>query len=441
MSAALYVIRSKEITKDNFLYGNRNVHWLLVAISMFSTYWINSTLFYQNLINIVAFTLLMLLTLKGWERYGVTLYQFYGCETIGDYFEKRCDSKECRMAIVSANLFISVLLRLALILIISGRVLQQIFGNDAFYLMLFVILLTGVYVIGGGIKSEMILQILLVISAFSLLLAQLLGYNPFQYLYPQSTDVGVPVTEWRLMVVSIPFFVIWSICLDPMVVHKTNCVNSYSLFSRSLKTVFILIVLFFGVSMFLFYQKISTIFTPTTTSDNSEWIIKTLVALSFFLLIMATVANVFNTMVLAVVYDFMRKVNDSSTRKNFVTIGRIIIVVVMLYVMLLLHYLQAVDSSVVKKIIALLFHVSALVSGVYVTNLLSQKQEARKVIISLYVGSIVIILWHLITVFLGIDDFSRIAFINEYGFTAIVFIVSVLSGITITKRQQELKKV
>lgn len=436
---AVYVVRSKEATSENFFFGNRNIRWQMVALSLFSTWWFNSLVFYEHPSAIVVFSIVSLGMLVLLSRYGTNIYLFTGSDTVGDYFERRCDSRMCKVAIVVLNLFLSIVLRLTLVLMIGSTLLGFILGSDAFLIVLLLLLIAGIYVIVGGIWTELVGQA--VQSAIMVLccLGSLwwsLGGN----ILP-----GFPVTanfelSWQTSIFCVPFVAVWVWFGDQMTVQKITSAGSRRTVQFSSKIAFVIILLVVLCLLFFLVQGTRNVQSAEFQNfENVPWGVRVAVAFLISAGIMGISAGTFNSVALTVTYDFFKVHNHTASGRTFVIVARITAILLLLYAMLIVPFLQSIDLSVLRLLFALFFECAAIGTALFIVTVVLQEVDGTSILSGGGLGAVLVAAQHIVSFVVSEESLKQLGSMKDFEFALVVFGATLATSILFAKRRNALK--
>ena len=159
----MYVSRTKEVTVESYFFANRKIHWLLVGISfsvtcIFSPYFfgIGSPVSSSGLAIIYGLISAVMLVVLGW--FVAPLYLRKNVNTLPEYFEKRFN-RTCKYFLSSLYVFYNVFIRLIIILVAGNIFINSVTGADAYSSLLFFLIIAGIYVIIGGIRAEIYVNV------------------------------------------------------------------------------------------------------------------------------------------------------------------------------------------------------------------------------------------------------------------------------------------
>lgn len=414
ISISMYVSHNREVTLESYFFADRNSHWFVLGVSLltaciFSPYIfglaISGSTLGLTLIYVIVSTLMLILL--GW--YIVPKFLKNKIDTLPDYFEKRFN-RSCRVFLSALYIICNVFIRLITILAIGSIFINIVAGVDAYSSLLFFLVITSVYVIIGGLQTEIyvnlvqVLFIVLGVIGFAVWLIKQsdginLGTNRITSIlaYEGRTNQDFTPTE---LIIGLPIIGFWFWCADQFVVQKVLSIRNINVAKKAISASWILQVIIVPVCILSAIALITLSFggTPKETlrtlftgnllpeSLRAGFIIAVAAAM------MASLSGLFNSTSSLVTLDFYRKFKPTSSDRKLVLVGRLTTLVLLFCSILLLPTAQSMDFSLCLKLFKVLSYFSAMIAAVFFISLINQNINATSALMTLITGTIVILL-------------------------------------------------
>ncbi len=158
ISFSIYWSRNREVTVNTYFFANQDTNWPTLGISLLS-----ASLFGPYVFGLVTggsaagapvlYAVVSIIMLVALGRFFAPKYLQAGVRTLPELFEKRFDRK-CRRLLSSLYIVSNIAIRLLLILTLGRILLSSVDGADVFSSLLFFVVVTGIYVIVGGLQDR-----------------------------------------------------------------------------------------------------------------------------------------------------------------------------------------------------------------------------------------------------------------------------------------------
>jgi SSS family solute:Na+ symporter len=441
ISFSLYISRTKEVTVESYFFANRNIHWLILGISLlmpslFSPYLLGLSLSGSGSGLLIVYGIIsgIMLIVLGW--FFVPLYSKIKINTLPEYFEKRFN-RTCRLFLSALYIFSNIFLRLIIILIVGSIIINAISGIDAYSFLLFFLIVTGIYIITGGLQAEIYVNIILlsfiVLGALGLsgwIIYQGDGINFYKYVSLSNLQAGTNFTLPGL-ILGLPIIGFWFWCADQFVVQKVLSVRNISsarkasLFSGFLQIIPILLFILPGVILVTFPPGTGSIELNTLFSvDILPESIKAGVIIAIAACLMASFASLFNSTSVLITFDFYSSFKPSASDRKLVLVGRLTTLILLFCSILLIPTSLNKDFSLGLKLFEIFAYFSAMIAGVFFISLINQKINSASALTTLAIGTFIILLRAVLEIF---SDFplesTLISWLAQFGFFE--FLISV----------------
>ena len=451
ISFSMYVSRTKEVTVESYFFANRNIHWLMLGVSLLTPSFFSPYIFglslsgTSELIIVYGIISAIMLVILGW--FLIPLYLKLKINTLPEYFEKRFN-RACRLFISSLYIFYNIFIRLIVILVTGSIIISTIRGVDTYSSLLFFLIITGIYVITGGLHAEIYVNVILVsliaigIAGFSLwAVYQSDGINSAIYKIAPSTNYNSGSTStWSNLMLGLPILGFWFWCTDQFIVQKTLSARTTSfarkatLFSGFLQIIPILIFILPGIISIKLFQdaafesSMHSLFSGSILPET----IKAGLIIAVAAVLMGSFAGLFNSTSSLITFDFYRNLRPAASDRKLVLVGRLTTIFLVLFSILLIPLSQNMDFNYSLKLFETFAYFAALVTGVFLTGLLNKKINSFSALATLSVGTVIILLRSLLNIIFdynpaGNGFFSWFIEVNFLVFSFFIFLLSIFS--------------
>jgi len=450
ISISIYVSHTKEMTVESYFFANRNTHWLVLGISLltgclFSPYifgWTSSGLTSGSAIVYGIISAIMLIIL-GW--FLAPLYLKIKINTLPEYFEKRFN-RTCKLFLSALYIFYNIFIRLMIILVAGSIFIFGITGTDAYSSLFFFLFVTGIYIIIGGLKAEIYINIVQVFF-ITLGIAGFLGWIITQgegvplAIYKIASLSGGANSEftWFGLIIGLPIIGFWFWCADQFMVQKVMSVrNIYFLkkatvLSLILQIIPILIFILPGIIIISFFQGVAS--EDSLRSFFSSGIlpesIKGGLIIAVAAILMASFASLFNSTSILITFDFYKTFKPDASDRKLVLVGRLTTMILLFCSILLIPVSQAMSFSFCLKLFNTFSYFASMIAAVFIIGLLNEKINAVSALTTLCIGTLIILLRISFELIFGnpftnnlLSWFTQSNFLE---FSALIFLISVLS--------------
>jgi len=380
----------------------------LLAASLFSPYIFGLTTSGLSSQVPVAYAVISAVMLIVVGRVLVPRYLEMKINTVPEFFEKRFD-KNCRRFLSVIYILSNVGIRLVVILAMGKILLDSIAGIDSFSSLLFFLVVTGLYVIIGGLQAEIhanLVQVafivLAVVGFMSWLLSQENGFNMMAHKIASSAhlDSGSASEYSRTgLFIGLPIIGFWFWCADQLMVQKMLSVREVqsarrgSLAGAVLQVVPLLIFLLAGIVAPTAWRTdpegpLHWFFSNGSMPDS----LRAGLIIGAVAAFMIPVANVFNSTSALITFDFFYSGKPEASDRQVVLVGRITAMILVLISILLIPISQTMDMNSCIQLFKIFLYFSAMIAGVFIVGLFNRKVTGASVLFSLSSGTFVILL-------------------------------------------------
>ncbi|NDV43606.1 sodium:solute symporter [Flagellimonas sediminis] len=431
LGIAVWVIRKKkESTEDYFLAG-RNVGWFVVGASIFA-----SNIGSEHVVGLAGAGAgnrlpMLIYEIQAWIVLilGWVFLPFYaraGVFTMPEFLEKRFDARS-RWILSIFSIVAYVLTKISVTIYAGGIVVSALLGIDFWTGAIATVVLTGVYTVLGGMRAvvytETLQAIILVVGAAALTIIGLDHVGGWQSMKETVTPeylnmwraASDPDFPWPPLLIASTITGIWYWCTDQYIVQRALTAKNIkegrrgTIFGALLKLMPVFLFLIPGVIALtlkmrgeLNWDSPDQAF-PVLMSNLLPSGLRGLVAAGLLAALMSSLASVFNSCSTLFTVDIYKKLRPNTPEKKLVRTGQIatvitvIIGIVWIPIManisgVLYEYLQSVQSYIAPPITAVfllgIFHKRINAQGAYVTLIVGFVVGALRIILELVKDSL-----------------------------------------------------
>lgn len=426
---AVFVVRSKEATSENFFFGGRNVQWYILGPAFISTWWINSFVLLPHYEMVIMYAISSFFIILFMATYGANIFLFNGSETIGDFFEKRSGNRTTRYFVATLNLLLSIVLRLTLVLMVGNVILTYVLGFDAYQVLLVLLVTVGLYIVVGGMGAELYAQavhsvVLLLIGCIGVFHA--LSDTSMLQLLPHYAVIQPFIPKGVLLPTSIGVVIlaVWTWLVDTMNIQKLLCAGSLRTVRKSS---FVALLVLAVVSVVLCV----TVFALPSWHVLRGGEVKPLstflrvgIFLGVVVTIMGTWAALFNSVSLSVTYDFFKTQQQSSSGRTLVLVGRVTTIVLMVFSIIVMPFILSFSALHYGVIVSVLFQCAGVLAGMFVSVFVLRGVPDENLLLGGWFGVGSIVLRFVVLLFGGYSIDERVFNIDGYEFSVVVFFIT-----------------
>ncbi|RMH66012.1 MAG: sodium transporter [Calditrichaeota bacterium] len=403
--------RASKNSAEYFL-ANRNMGWIIIGISLFAT-----NISSEHILGLsgagaehglaagsLEWLAVLVMIPLGWIFVPVFLKQ--GVFTTSEFLEKRFN-RSSRIYLSSISLITYTLTKISITLYAGGLLLHAILGWDMYASAIFIVVVTGLYTLIGGMRAVLytqIVQIFFIIGGAALVVYYGLnavgGLNGLQAKLPADffemfksfNDPDFPITG---LLLGAPVLAIWYWCNDQYMVQRlltarsVGQAQSATIFNGFLKIlpVFLWVVpgmmaiaLFPGVSGGNAYAKLISIIPFGLIG---------LVVASILAAMMSSLSSVFLSSSTLLTMDFYRTMFPRSSEKKMVLVGRLTTTLVVITAILWVPLTQLNGQQMYVNLQSMQAYISPPVAAVFLLGFFSKRVNGRAAIVTLVTGGII----------------------------------------------------
>ncbi len=412
ISLSIYSSRSGEVTAESYFFANRNMHWLTLGVSflgtsLFSAYILG--LASTELLGVpVAYAVISVIMLGLLAGYFAPRFLKSEIKTLPEFFEKRFD-KKCRRFLSALYVLSNVAIRM-LIILTAGRIfLGSLEGVDGFSSLLFFLVVTGVYVMIGGLRAEVhanLVQVFLVVLAIAGFVAWAVnqGNTPSliahrfasQFNFTRGNDSGLTRIGLFLGLSIVGF---WFWCADQFMVQRVLSARNVSFARKALIAaaflqiipllIFVLPGSFAPLSWKAYFDGLlRALFLNSSMPDSVRGVLIIGAVAAF----MISVANVLNSTSSLVTFDFFCSLKPEASDRQIVLVGRMTTMLLVLVSILMIPLSQALEIGSCIDLFKIFTYLSSMIAAAFIMGLFNRRVGGASVLFSLSAATLVILL-------------------------------------------------
>lgn len=431
LGIAVWVIRKKkESTEDYFLAG-RNIGWFVVGASIFA-----SNIGSEHVVGLAGTGAsnklpLLIYEIHAWVVLilGWVFLPFYarsGVFTMPEFLEKRFDARS-RWVLSIFSIVAYVLTKISVTIYAGGVVVSALLGIDFWTGAIATVILTGIYTVLGGMRAvvytETLQAVLLILGAAVLTymgLDKVGGWASMtETLKPEYFNMWRPATDpdfpWPSLFITSTVVGIWYWCTDQYIVQRALTARNIkegrrgTIFGALLKLLPVFLFLIPGIIALtlkmrgeLHWDSPDEAF-PVLMSNLLPSGLRGLVAAGLLAALMSSLASVFNSCSTLFTVDIYKKLRPNTPEKKLVRTGQIATVIVVIIGIIwipimanisgvLYEYLQSVQSYIAPPITAVfllgIFYKRINSQGAFATLIMGIVVATFRITLELIKGSL-----------------------------------------------------
>ena len=452
ISISIYVARTKGVSLESYFFANRDQHWSIIGIAFLTPCIISPYLFgllfsgvTSGLAIIYGIVSSIMLLLLGW--YLTPLFIKLHLNTLPEYFEKRFD-RSTKFFVSTLYVFNNIFIRLIIILVIGNWLINTITGVDAFTSILFFLVITGIYIIIGGLQAEIYTNLVQVLF----ITLGILGFSA--WVINQNSSISSVLNKitslkynlgngsefnWITLIIGFPILGFWFWCADQFMVQKAISIRSIH-FAKKASLVSV-ILQFIPIALFI----LPGIIFLTLSKDNpsSETLASLLsgnilpdslrggLIIAVAAGLIASFAGLFNSTSTLITFDFYRSSKSTASESELVLVGRLTTMFLMFCSILLIPIAQSFSFEICLKLFKTFSYFSSMIAAIFIIGLVNFKIKAVCANITLTIGTFLILLKPILEIFYEnyhwgngiIRLYTKLDFLE---FSIFTFIISVI---------------
>jgi len=425
---SVYLSHRKEVTPASYFFSSYETHWFLMGVAV-----VSSCIFGVYVLGIMpmkmvvgsplVFGVISMLMLVVMGLLIAPNLLKNKVRTIPEFFEVRFN-KSCRLFLSTIYIVCNIFIRLLVILFIGNFLINKISGADAYSTILFILIITGTYVILDGFRAEVYVGIVQV----SFILFGVIAFNWWM----NSQGIGMSTIgneifanwnggikeasniDWIKVILGLSILGFWFWCADQMIVQKVISTASISSvkktisFSAALQILPIFAILIPGI---LFIKLPSGVISSTSISFPEGLQGGIIIAIASAL--MASIASLYNSTSLLVTYDFYRHFKSDASDRELIFVGRMTTLVILFFSILIIPICQSLSQNFCLTLAKTFAYIGCMVAAIFAVGLANNHIKALSALLTLYTTTMLICFRTLIDIF-----FSQ--YLGQSGFVHLI---------------------
>ncbi|MEZ4828125.1 MAG: sodium:solute symporter [Bacteroidia bacterium] len=465
---ALWVIRQKQNSTEDYFLAGRNIGWFVVGASIFA-----SNIGSEHVVGLAGTGAsnkmpLLIYELHAWVvlMLGWVFLPFYaraGVFTMPEFLEKRY-GPNTRWFLSIFSLIAYVLTKVSVTVYAGGIVIATLLGIDFWLGALATVILTGIYTVLGGMRAvvytEAVQTVILVIGAGLLTIIGLNAVGGWAELKatvgPTYFNMWRPATDpdypWPSLLITSSIVGIWYWCTDQYIVQRTLSARNLTegrrgtIFGGFLKLLPVFIFLVPGVVALALKQKGLLAWEtadqafPSLLMNVMPSGLRGLVAAGLLAALMSSLASVFNSCSTLFTVDVYKKLRPETDEKQLVRIGQIATGIVVIAGVAWIPVMQNISGVLYEYLQSVQSYIAPPITAVFLLGIFSKRINTRGAMATMVSGLIIGVIR--ISLELGKNHFAEGSVLHTLGsmnfltFAAWFFLLSVLITITVSLTSQ-----
>ena len=407
----LFASRNKESSVKEYFLAGKNLGWFAIGASLFAT-----NISSEHLVGLAGagsihgfsvghfeWLAAVILLLLGW--YFAPIFLNANVNTVPQFFGKRFDDKS-RIYLTIVSVFTYLFTKIGVTLFAGGLVLSEVMGWNMHTSAIFIVLITGLYTVIGGMNSVVYTQIfqtvILIIGAVLLSLFGLfeiggfsglvskLPSDYFQFTKP-FTDPNLP---WTGILLGAPILGIWYWCSDQYIIQRI--LSAKGIKDARKGTVLAATLKLFPIFFFIFPGLVAAILYPNLKGDSAYSLllsgsllpigIKGIVIAGFFAALMSSLSSSFNSSASLFSLDVYSFIRPSASEHEVVLVGRLSTMLLVIAAIAIIPLLKMVDTHIYIKLQALQAYIAPPIVSVFLFGIFWKKASSNGAIWALLIG-------------------------------------------------------
>tara|TARA_X000000950_G_scaffold225780_1_gene272293 strand:- start:542 stop:2161 length:1620 start_codon:yes stop_codon:yes gene_type:complete len=411
---AVWVIRKKNNTTEDYFLAGRNVGWFVVGASIFA-----SNIGSEHVVGLAGAGAgdklpMLIYEIQAWVvlMLGWIFLPFYsrsGVFTMPEFLEKRFDQRS-RWVLSIFSIIAYVLTKISVTIYAGGIVVSALLGIDFWTGALATVVLTGLYTILGGMRAvvytEALQAVLLVIGAAAL---TLIGLNKVggwesmaQTVTPEYLNMWRPMSDpdfpWLPLLITSTIVGVWYWCTDQYIVQRVLTAKNItegrrgSIFGALLKLLPVFLFLVPGIIALalkmrgeLHWDTPDEAF-PVLMSNLLPSGLRGLVAAGLLAALMSSLASVFNSCSTLFTVDIYKKLRPITTEKKLVRTGQIATVFVVIVGIIWIPIMNNISGVLYEYLQSVQSYIAAPITAVFLLGILNKRINGTGAFVTLIVG-------------------------------------------------------
>ncbi|ULC58032.1 sodium:solute symporter [Flaviramulus sp. BrNp1-15] len=414
---AVWVIRKKNTTTEDYFLAGKNVGWFVVGASIFA-----SNIGSEHVVGLAGAGAgdklpMLIYEIQAWVvlMLGWIFLPFYarsGVFTMPEFLEKRFDARS-RWVLSVFSIVAYVLTKISVTIYAGGIVVSALLGIDFWTGALATVILTGIYTVLGGMRAvvytETLQAVLLVIGAAALTIIGLDKVGGWasmtQTVSPEYLNMwrsmDDPDFPWLPLLIASTITGIWYWCTDQYIVQRVLTAKNIkegrrgTIFGAFLKLLPVFLFLVPGIIALalkmrgeLHWDSPDQAF-PVLMSNLLPSGLRGLVAAGLLAALMSSLASVFNSCSTLFTIDIYKKLRPNTPEKKLVKTGQIATGVIVVIGMLWIPVMANISGVLYEYLQSVQSYIAPPITAVFLLGIFSKRINGTGAFVTLIVGLVV----------------------------------------------------
>lgn len=445
---------SRKQSLNEYFLANRELGWLVIGFGLFATnisseHFAGLTGFGSKegmAVANIEWMAILFLILLGWIFAPIFLKE--RITTIPELLEKRYN-RSIRQFVSGLSILIYTLTKVSISLYAGGIIFEKLFGINIYLSALILLMITGLYTIVGGMRivsyttffqAFFLILSTIVITGFSFMAIggfhNVLHQVPddFFHVFRSSSD---PFLPWTGIVFGAPVLAFWYWCTDQYMVQKVLAAKNEkearngAILAGFLKIIPPLFLVFPGIMLGILFpgERGDSILGSFLVSSILPAGFKGIVLIGIISAIMSSLSSSFISSSTLFVMDFYKHWKPNSREEEYVLIGKITTIFMVMLGILWIPLLRVMDNMLFITLQQIQAYLSPPVVAVFLIGMISSKVNSRGAFYALVIGESIGILRLLYDYFyhasgMGIPILQTLFGLNFLHFAAVLLLIS-----------------
>jgi solute:Na+ symporter, SSS family len=408
ISLSMYVSHAKEVTVDSFFFASRNTDWFILGIFFLTTVLCSPYMLGAVSPGAVSWlplaygisSVLVLLVL-GW--YIAPPLIKLKITTLPEYFERRF-TRSSKIYLASLYLVSNVFIRMMCLLVVGNIFMTTISGINAYSSLLFFLVVTGLYVIIGGLKAEIhagVIQMIFAALGAVVFIGWIVleGGGAHVGVNHSSLTNAVSQFSWIEAAFGLPVLAFGFWCTDQCIVqkmlrvHNAKTVKKAVVFSSALQIIPIVIFMLPSLIALVLSHNISDdgSFHSLLFGGSMPDSVRCGVSVGGASVLMLSFATLFTSTSSLFTFDIYRGSRPEASDRTLVLVGRMTTMVMLFISILLIPVCQSMNFDMCLSLVKILVYLSAMILSVAALGMLSKNITAANALLAFTVGTLVVL--------------------------------------------------
>jgi transporter, SSS family len=407
--------REKLVSSDYFLAG-RDVGWLAVGASLFA-----SNIGSEHLVGLAGtgaasglavghfeWLASFILLLLGWLF--VPFYLRSGVYTMPEFLERRYNPA-ARAYFTWVSIIGYVLTKISVTLFAGGVVMKAVTGFDFWTSAAILIVITGLYVIFGGLRAviytEVMQAVVLILGSLTLMIIGLSAVGGWSGLHarvpPDFFSMWKPSSHkdfpWTGIVFGAPILGIWYWCTDQHIVQRVLAARNVqearrgTIFAGFLKILPVFIFVLPGIIAAALYADVrggsADSAYPILVTRLLPTGFKGLVLAGMLAALMSSLASAFNSCSTLLTWDVYRKWRPDASEPRLVLVGRLTTVILVILGLAWIPFMKFVSPQLYIYLQSVQAYIAPPIAAVFLLGILSPRLNGVGALAALWTGFVI----------------------------------------------------